>query len=196
MLRKSSDAMWRGYVATPWCLAEFGSFEVCKKYGPELLKQGPSKDDRKKWLQDNVTDESVGGDSVKWRQGHSPVQRIMVVLPALIVIVIFAVLVLSLAFASIASLLGALMLLVAGVFFACLWVIPGRPREWGVRWFDQLVGLFSRSSRHWFSAACWSSKSPPHRCSAYTGGRRPPACRSPRPSWRSASARSLNRSWA
>lgn len=145
MLRKSSDAVWRGYVATPWCLAEFGSFEVCEKYGRELLEQGPSKDDRKEWLQDNVTDEAVGGDSVKWRQGHSPVQRIMVTLPALVVILIFAVLVLSLAFASIASLLGALMLLVAGVFFACMWVIPGRPRQWGVRWFDQLLGLTLQS---------------------------------------------------
>jgi hypothetical protein len=145
MLRKSSDAVWRAYVATPWCVAEFGSFEVCEKYGPELLNQGPSKDKRKEWLQDNVTDEAVGGDSVKWRQGHSPVGRIMVTLPSLIVVVIFAVLVLALAFASIASLLGALMLLVAGVFFACLWVIPGRPREWGVRWFDQLLGLTLQS---------------------------------------------------
>jgi len=62
-LRKSSDAVWRAYVATPWCVAEFGSFEVCNKYGKDLLDLGPNKDKRKEWLQDNVTDEAVGGDS-------------------------------------------------------------------------------------------------------------------------------------
>ncbi|MEW1551512.1 hypothetical protein [Streptomyces tsukubensis] len=139
MLRKSSDAVWRAYVATPWCLANFGSFEVCEKYGKELLDQGPSADKRKEWLQDNVTEDAVGGDSVKWRQGHTPVGRIMVMIPATISIIIFAALIIVLAFTSLASLLGALMLLLTGVIFACLWVIPGRPRQWGAAWFDQLL---------------------------------------------------------
>ncbi|MEU4755221.1 hypothetical protein AB0F93_30120, partial [Micromonospora tulbaghiae] len=145
MLRKSSDAVWRGYVAGPWCLAEFGSFEACEKYGPELLEQGTSRDDRKEWLQDNFNEQTVGEDSGNWIEGHSPVGRIMIVVPAFLVIVLFAALVLSLAFASLASLLGALMLLVVGVFFACMWVIPGRPREWGKRWFDYLVGFCLQS---------------------------------------------------
>ncbi|MEU4932029.1 hypothetical protein AB0G54_36940 [Streptomyces yokosukanensis] len=138
-LRKSSDAVWRAYVATPWCVAEFGSFEACKKYGKQVLDIGSSKDDRKKFLQDNVTSGAVGHDSVKWRQGHSPVGRIMVTVPALVSIILFAALILMLAFTSLASLLGALMLLLTGVIFACLWVIPGRPREWGLAWFDQLL---------------------------------------------------------
>ncbi|MFD7688672.1 hypothetical protein [Streptomyces sp. NPDC059781] len=138
-LRKSSDAVWRAYVATPWCVAEFGSFEVCEKYGKDLLDKGTNKDKRKEWLQDTVDDDAVGGDSVKWRQGHSPVGRIMVTIPALISIILFAALILMLAFTSLASLLGALMLLLTGVIFACLWVIPGRPREWGLAWFDQLL---------------------------------------------------------
>ncbi|MGW2456753.1 hypothetical protein ACWCTA_36320 [Streptomyces sp. NPDC001704] len=138
-LRKSSDAVWRAYVATPWCVAEFGSFEVCQKYGKDLLDKGTSKDKRKEWLQDTVDDDAVGEDSVTWRQGHSPVGRIMVTIPALISIILFAALILMLAFTSLASLLGALMLLLTGVIFACLWVIPGRPREWGLAWFDQLL---------------------------------------------------------
>ncbi|MDO0939233.1 hypothetical protein QQY66_48905 [Streptomyces sp. DG2A-72] len=139
MLRKSSDAVWRAYVSTPWCVAEFGSFEVCEKYGKDLLDQGADKDKRKKWLQENVTDEAVGSGSVTWRQGHSPVGRIMVTVPSLISIILFAGLVLVLAFTSLASLLGALMLLLTGVIFACLWVIPGRPRQWGLAWFDQVL---------------------------------------------------------
>ncbi|MEU7153821.1 hypothetical protein AB0B15_38275 [Streptomyces sp. NPDC045456] len=138
-LRKSSDAVWRSYVATPWCVAEFGSFEACENHGNELLKQGTDKDKRKQWLKDHVTDKKVGGESVKWRQGHNPVGRIMVTLPALASVILFAALVLMLAFTSLASLLGALMLLLCGVFFACLWVIPGRPRQWGLAWFDQLL---------------------------------------------------------
>ncbi|MFI1890492.1 hypothetical protein [Streptomyces jumonjinensis] len=139
MLRKSSDAVWRAYVATPWCVANFGSFEVCEKYGKELLDQGTSTEKRKEWLQDNVTKDAVGGDSVEWRQGHSPVGRIMVMIPATISVIIFAALIIVLAFTSLASLLGALMLLLTGVIFACLWVIPGRPRQWGLAWFDQLL---------------------------------------------------------
>ncbi|MFF0561490.1 hypothetical protein [Streptomyces sp. NPDC004266] len=145
MIRKSGDAVWRSFVATPWCLAEFGSIEVCEKYGKDLLDQGTSKKDRRAWLKHNVTERAVGHDSELWHQGHSPMGRIAVTVTALIVLLIFAVLVLALAFASLASLLGALMLLISGVVFACLWVIPGRPRQWGLRWFDQLLGLTLQS---------------------------------------------------
>ncbi|MGW3377412.1 hypothetical protein [Streptomyces hydrogenans] len=145
MIRKSGDAVWRSFVATPWCLANFGSFEVCDKYGKQLLDQGTSAETRKEWLQETVTEEAVGEDSVTWRQGHSPMGRIAVTVTALICVAIFAALVIALAFASLASLLGAMMLLVAGTVFACLWVIPGRPRQWGLRWFDQLLGLTLQS---------------------------------------------------
>ncbi|MET8703663.1 hypothetical protein ABZW10_33150 [Kitasatospora sp. NPDC004723] len=140
MLRKSSDAVWRAYVATPWCLAEFGSFEACKKFGGQVLDKGIDRDKRKEWLQDNVTKDAVGSDSVSWRQGHNPIGRIAVTVPSLISVTIFAALVIMLAFTSLASLLGALMLLLTGVIFACLWVIPGKPRQWGLAWFDQLLG--------------------------------------------------------
>lgn len=139
MLRKSSDAMWRAYVATPWCIAEFGSFEVCKKYGKDVLDKGTDKDKRKEFLQEEVNSENVGDDSVTWRQGHNPLGRIMVTLPALASVILFAVLILTLAFTSLASFLGALILLVVGVLFASLWVIPGRPRQWGLAWFDQVL---------------------------------------------------------
>ncbi|RLU80146.1 hypothetical protein CTZ27_35450 [Streptomyces griseocarneus] len=140
MLRKSADALWRSYVATPWCVAELGSFEACKKYGRGALESGEgNSDERKEWLQHNVNKDTVGDKSNKWRAGHSPIGRLMVTIPAFIAILLFAAIILMLAFTSLASLLGALMLLVSGVFFACLWVIPGRPRQWGLAWFDQLL---------------------------------------------------------
>ncbi|MET9183258.1 hypothetical protein ABZX88_34365 [Kitasatospora aureofaciens] len=139
-LRKSSDSVWRAYVVTPWCLAEFGSLEVCRKFGTQLLDKGIDADDRKEWLKGNVTRDAVGKDSVSWRQGHRPAMRLGVLIPCLISLLIFAILVIMLCFTSLASLLGALMLLLTGVVFACLWVIPGRPRRWGLAWFDQLLG--------------------------------------------------------
>ncbi|MGW2255406.1 hypothetical protein ACWCXH_35300 [Kitasatospora sp. NPDC001660] len=146
MLRKSGDAVWRAYVATPWCVADLGSLEVCKKFGKELLDRGTDPGHRKEWLQDTVTSDEVGDDSVTWRQGHAPIGRVMVTIPSLISVIIFAALVLMLAFSCLASLLGALMLLVAGVLFACMWMIPGRPRQWGVKWFEALVGYVLQST--------------------------------------------------
>ncbi|MGW0121719.1 hypothetical protein [Streptomyces sp. NPDC003327] len=145
MIRKSSDAIWRSYVAAPWCLAEFGSFEVCEKIGKQVLDLGDSREDRKEWLEDNAGDEDIGRASKRWHQGHNPLGRIAITVPALAVLLLFAVLVIRLAFTSLASLIGALMLLIAGTLFACLWVIPGRTRQWGLRWFDQLIGLTLQS---------------------------------------------------
>ncbi|MFE0654364.1 hypothetical protein ACFVZH_38100 [Streptomyces sp. NPDC059534] len=139
MLRKSSDSVWRAYVAVPWCVAEFGSLEVCEKHGADLLDQGTDRDKREDWLIPNVSDETVGEESVSFRQGHNPGARVVITIVAFLNVVLFAALVIVLAFTSLASLLGALMLLLTGVFFACLWVIPGRPRQWGLAWFDQLL---------------------------------------------------------
>ncbi|UQI49078.1 hypothetical protein M1P56_34585 [Streptomyces sp. HU2014] len=147
VLRKSSDAIWRSYVATPWCIAEFGSLDACKEFGKDLLDKGSDSKARKDWLSENVDGkpENGGEATLRWRQGHTPEGRIMVAIPAFICVALFAALAIALAFASLASLIGAFMLLIAGVVFACLWVIPGRPRQWGVRWFDTLLGFTLQS---------------------------------------------------
>lgn len=131
MPRKAGDAVWRAYVVTPWCIAEFGSIRACEKYGKGLLDQGIDRETRETWLAKNVTDNDVGKDAVKWRQGHTPQGRLAVTLMSLVAVVLFGLLTIVLAFASLASLIGALMLLVAGSVFACCWMVPGRPRQWG-----------------------------------------------------------------
>lgn len=138
LLRKSQDSIWRGFVATPWCIAEFGSLEACQKYGRQVLDQGTSAEDRVDYIDKEVEDH-IGGASKDWVDGDTPVGRIMVLIPSVVVALLFAVLLLVLAFTSLAAFLGSLLLLLTGVFFACLWVIPGRPRQWGLAWFDQLL---------------------------------------------------------
>ncbi|MFJ1742490.1 hypothetical protein ACIOG4_27925 [Streptomyces microflavus] len=140
-IRKASDAVWRTYVAVPWCIADLGSVAACERWGPEVLKRGDDMKDRENYLRDNMNADNAGRDAVNWRQGHTPSGRIGVLLAGVISAVIFAALVIVLAATTLASLLGALMLLVCGVVFACLWCIPGRCRQWGVSWFETLIGL-------------------------------------------------------
>ncbi|MEV4440674.1 hypothetical protein AB0K09_16935 [Streptomyces sp. NPDC049577] len=145
MLRQSADAIWRSYVVTPWCVAEFGNLNTCKEYAQKLWDaKGDDTGGRESWLSDNVCSDCVGDPAVNWRQGKNA-GRVPVTIAAFVCVVLFAALAIALAFASLASLIGALMLLLAGVVFACLWVIPGRPRQWGMRWFDMLLGFTLQS---------------------------------------------------
>ncbi|MEY9839515.1 hypothetical protein [Streptacidiphilus sp. EB103A] len=140
-LRKASDAVWRTYVAVPWCIADLGSLNACQKWGKDLLDKGTDMDSRKDFLSSTLNSDTVGGDAVKWRQGKDPGGRLAVLFAALVTVAIFCALMIGLAFATLASLIGALMLLVCGVAFATLWCIPGKPRQWGVQWFEMLIGL-------------------------------------------------------
>ncbi|MCC3777016.1 hypothetical protein [Streptomyces sp. UNOB3_S3] len=153
MLRKSADAIWRSYVVTPWCVAEFGNLDTCKEFAQRLWdEKGDNTKARESWLHDNVCavdgedgcEGGVGRPAVDWRQGKNA-GRVPVTIAAFVCVVLFAALAIALAFASLASLIGALMLLLAGVVFACMWVIPGRPRQWGMRWFDMLLGFTLQS---------------------------------------------------
>ncbi|GAA3087088.1 hypothetical protein GCM10020000_87310 [Streptomyces olivoverticillatus] len=140
-LRRASDAVWRTYVATPWCIADLGSIKACQKWGPELVKRGTDMGDREDYIKDAMTRHAAEQEAVEWRQGHNPSGRVAVLIGAIISAVIFAALCIALAFTTLASLIGAMMLLVCGVVFACLWCIPGKPRQWGVSWFETLLGL-------------------------------------------------------
>ncbi|MEW1760386.1 hypothetical protein AB0393_28230 [Streptomyces cyaneofuscatus] len=140
-VRRAGDAVWRTYVATPWCIADLGSIAACQKWGNEVVKLGTDMDAREDFLARELNDDVVGSEAVQWRQGHTPGGRIGVLIAGIISCVIFCALALTLAFTTLASLIGALMLLVCGVAFATLWCIPGKPRQWGVQWFEMLLGL-------------------------------------------------------
>lgn len=147
LLRKSADATWRAFAVTPWCIANFGSVEACKRYGVDMLKQGPDLDKRKKWMQKNVYEAEGGKDAAtpRYVQGHDPFSRIGVLAIAAIAATIFAAMTIGLAFAALMALVMVFLLLICGVIFALLWVIPGKPRQWGLSWFETLLGLIMQS---------------------------------------------------
>ncbi|WBQ02907.1 type IV secretion system protein [Kribbella sp. CA-293567] len=147
LLRKSGDATWRAFAATPWCVAEFGSLAACERYGKGLLDKGTDGEARKEYIDNQVSKGEGGGDSstVKWAKGENPFGRIGVLTLGAIAATLFAFLTISLAFTALMAFVGCMLLLVVGVLFACLWAIPGRTRQWGMNWFEALLGLVLQS---------------------------------------------------
>jgi hypothetical protein len=147
LLRKSADASWRGFAVTPWCIAEFGSIAACGRYGKGMLDVGVNPKDRMDYVKNVVVPAEGGEDSptAKWVKGDNPFGRTAVVMLAAIAATLFGFLNIGLAFTALMAFVGALLLLVVGVFFACLWIVPGRPRQWGLNWFEALVGLVLQS---------------------------------------------------
>lgn len=147
LLRKSADASWRGFAVTPWCIAEFGSLAACDRYGKGMLDVGGNPQDRTDYINKVILPAEGGEDSptAKWVKGDNPFGRTAVVMLAAIAATLFGFLNIGLAFTALMAFVGALLLLVVGVFFACLWIIPGRPRQWGMNWFEALVGLVLQS---------------------------------------------------
>lgn len=148
MLRKSADSIWRGVVATPWCLVEFGSVQACQKYGKAILAAGADTAARKDIIQNTIypTEGNGNPDAGKksptgqWVAGQDWPQRLGMTVLALVVAIVFCALLLVLGFSALAGVVLTYLLLFAGVFFAALWIIPGKPRQWGVAWGETLIG--------------------------------------------------------
>ncbi|MGW5194621.1 hypothetical protein ACWEOO_35565 [Kribbella sp. NPDC004138] len=147
MLRKSGDAAWRGFAATPWCIAEFGSIEACKRYGKGMLDIGVDSDKRLDYINEQVTKGEGSGDAptVKWAKGENPFGRVGVLVVAAVAAAMFAFLTIGLATTALMAFVGCLLLLVVGVIFACLFIVPGRSRQWGMNWLESLLGLVLQS---------------------------------------------------
>ncbi|WP_328998441.1 type IV secretion system protein [Kribbella sp. NBC_00709] len=147
LLRKSGDATWRAFAATPWCVAEFGSLQACQRYGKAILDKGTDGDARKSYIDNEVSKAEGGGDAptVQWAKGDNPFGRVGVLTLGAIAATLFAFLTVSLAFTALMAFIGCMILLVVGVLFTCLWAIPGRTRQWGMNWFEALLGLVLQS---------------------------------------------------
>lgn len=152
MLRSVEDTVWRQLVATPWCMAQFGSIEACQRYGPAMLTK-TSDDERQKYIKDVIyknlsksgTDRDEGKNSAtgQWIKGEDNGGRIGLLAFNLLFVVIFAFLLLGTGLTALVGLGMSYMLLGIGPFFAALWVIEGRPRQWGMGWFNLLVGALA-----------------------------------------------------
>jgi hypothetical protein len=147
MLRKSGDAAWRGFAVTPWCIAEFGSMDACGRYGKGMLDTGIDKSQRMNYIKNDVAKAEGGGDTptVKWAKGEDPFGRIGVLVIAAVAATLFAFLNIGLAATALMAFVGCLVMLVVGVVFACLFIIPGRSRQWGMNWLEALLGLVLQS---------------------------------------------------
>lgn len=149
MMRKAGDAMWRTFVVTPWCIAEFGSQEACSAFGKGLLEAGTAAEDRTTWIQANEEghpgyfDDSAAG--YKWVAGKNAPDRLGIAVIALVVAAVFGVLIMCLSFAANLAWVSVIFLLVVGVFFAVLSCIPGKPRSWTMRWIEAIIGATVQS---------------------------------------------------
>ncbi|TCC33716.1 hypothetical protein [Kribbella sindirgiensis] len=147
LLRKSGDATWRAFAATPWCIAEFGSLQACQRYGKAILDKGTDGDARNSYIDKEISKAEGGGEAptVKWAKGDNPFGRVGVLTLGAIAATLFAFLTVSLAFTALMAFIGCMILLVVGVLFTCLWAVPGRTRQWGMNWFEALLGLVLQS---------------------------------------------------
>lgn len=147
MLRSVEDTVWRQLVATPWCMAQFGGVEACERYGPTMLNMA-SDADRQDYIQkeiyeslsaDGNADEGKNSATGQWIKGEDSAGRIGMLTFNLVFVLIFGILLLGTGLTALVGLGMSYMLLGIGPFFAALWVIEGRPRQWGMGWFNLLV---------------------------------------------------------
>ncbi len=136
--RRMADAIWRTYVVTPWCLAEFGNMKTCEKFGNQML--ATPQGERASFI-DGAIAQTVGDGSDAHRHigGHAPTQRLFVTWISALAALVFSFLNVTLILTSISYMLLSLMLLFLGPFFAQCLVIPGIPRSWGARWAQLLI---------------------------------------------------------
>lgn len=145
-MRQMGDAIWRTFIVTPWCQGEFGSIEGCKKHGATVLSKPLFSTDaqtRSAYLDSSTFKSAVGEDSEAYATitGHNAPIRLATAITALIAAFIFAVMILVLNCLVAFNLMLALMMLVVGGLFACLWAIPGAPRQWANNWLTLLFNF-------------------------------------------------------
>ena len=145
-MRQMGDAIWRTFVVTPWCQGEFGSIEGCKKHGETVLSKplfSIDAETRNAYLQSAAFKSAVGEESEAYSTitGHNAPIRLVTAITALIAAFVFAVMVLVLNCLVAFNLMLALMMLVVGGLFACLWAIPGAPRQWANNWLTLLFNF-------------------------------------------------------
>ena len=142
--RKTTDALWRAGVATPWCMVEFGSLPVCEKYGPAMLDIA----DRDQRTDDVIkkqmfSDDSIGGkdgEAGQWIHGEKWPQRLGMAVLALVVAGLLLFMAARLVWKALIAFLQALLLLVLGAVFVTVGMIPGMPREWLKSWGGAFAG--------------------------------------------------------
>ena len=153
--RQLADGMWNVFVVTPWCYGNFNSMDICKDVGKDYLTQDARWQGFTDWMAGrnggNSDDDNGQAYCPKelnaqcdWIRGQS-FGRLGAVLFILVVTIPLVVLLLALVLFGIMAIIGFLLLALAGIIFLLFWMIPGRPRQIGVRWLEELIGSLLQS---------------------------------------------------
>ena len=158
--RKLADAMWNVYVVAPWCYVNFNSTSECSDLGKDYIQGDARWQHEVDWMcGSGIECNDVGGNSDDTKPPYCPKElnadcdwirgqsfgRLGAALFVTIVDIPLVAMLLVLVMYGIMAILGFIMLLLLGVFFVLGWMIPGRLRQMGVRWFEEVLGSLLQS---------------------------------------------------
>lgn len=152
--RQLADGMWNVFVVTPWCYANFNDMSICHDVGKDYLTNDQRWQNLNDWMDGKNggnTDEKKGAYCPKelnaqcdWIRGQS-FGRLGALLFILIVTLPLVLVLLALVLYGLMAIVGFLLLALSGVIFLLFWMIPGRPRQIGVKWLEELIGALLQS---------------------------------------------------
>ncbi len=152
--RQLADGMWNVFVTTPWCYANFNDMAICHDVGKDYLTNDQRWKDLNNWMDGNNggnTNEKNGAYCPKelnaqcdWIRGQS-FGRLGALLFILIVTLPLVLVLLALVLYGLMAIVGFLLLALSGIIFLLFWMIPGRPRQIGVKWLEELIGALLQS---------------------------------------------------
>lgn len=168
-VRKLADSMWNVYAVTPWCYAMFNSVTACGHdsgtrtgEGAHYLLRDATWTERTRYFDRNQADGDHGDQATcpaewaeagtgetshaqcDWIRGQSFGRLGMVVLVTFVSIPM-ALLLLALVLYGVMAIVGFILLLLVGLLFLLGWMIPGRMRQIGVRWFETVLASLLQS---------------------------------------------------
>jgi len=152
--RQLADGMWNVFVTTPWCYANFNDQSICHDVGKDYLTDDQRWKDLNNWMDGKNggnTDDTKGAYCPKelnaqcdWIRGQS-FGRLGALLFILIVTLPLVLVLLALVLYGLMAIVGFLLLALSGIVFLLFWMIPGRPRQIGVKWLEELIGALLQS---------------------------------------------------
>lgn len=141
-MRASGDAVWRSFAVVPWCQAQFGSQEACKRYGADWLKLD-SDEQRAEYVEDTIERQEGGDDAatVKYVKGQYPAERIVIGIFMFITGIAVCFVVGGLALLALMPWVTAVLLMFLMTVFLSSLAIPGRIRQIGLDFLNLIGGL-------------------------------------------------------
>lgn len=146
-MRRMADSVWRTYVVTPWCYAEFGSLSACQRWGEEVLSRNTSvlaPDSRLGYITTQIQGKIGDSKSEAYQTltGHRGAYRLGIAVISLICALAFAGLTFVIALTSLVSMMVVFLMIIFAGLFMCFAATPGRPRRWAVGWLGAVFGVY------------------------------------------------------